>query len=136
MNKLIKALVILGMGASFAASVSAMSEDAIRERVKPVGEVCVEGMTCGAAAPAVAAAERSGEQVYQAACIGCHGTGAAGAPKIGDAAAWAPRIDQGMDTLISHAINGIRVMPPRGGCAGCSDDELKSAVEYMVESSK
>jgi cytochrome c5 len=87
-----------------------------------------------AAAPAASAAD--GKKVYDSACMACHATGAAGAPVKGDKAAWAPRIAQGMDTLVSHAVNGIRAMPPRGACGSCSDADLKAAVEYMVGESK
>ncbi|MEP2614970.1 c-type cytochrome, partial [Marinobacter alexandrii] len=66
----------------------------------------------------------------------CHNTGAAGAPKKGDAAAWAPRIDKGMETLISHAVNGFNAMPAKGGCASCPDEEIASAVEYLVSESQ
>jgi cytochrome c5 len=90
--------------------------------------------------PAPVATARSGKQVYDSACFACHATGAAGAPKFGDKAAWAPRIAQGMDTLITHALNGFQgatgVMPPRGTCAACSDDELKAAITYMVDNAK
>ncbi|MFP5505330.1 MAG: c-type cytochrome [Gammaproteobacteria bacterium] len=95
----------------------------------------VEVAAPAAAAPAAASAA-DGKKVYDSACMACHATGAAGAPKTGDKAAWAPRIDQGMDTLVSHAINGIRAMPPRGACGSCSDADLKAAVEYMVGESK
>lgn len=92
------------------------------------------------AAPAPAAAARSGKQVYDTTCFACHAIGAAGAPKFGDKAAWAPRIAQGMGTMVTHAINGFQgatgVMPPKGTCANCSDDEMKAAVEYMVENAK
>lgn len=92
------------------------------------------------AAPAAPAAARSGKQVYDAACFACHAVGVAGAPKFGDKAAWAPRIAQGMDTLVTHAINGFQgqtgVMPPRGTCAACTDDELKAAITYMVDNAK
>lgn len=87
-----------------------------------------------AAAPAASAAD--GKKIYDSACMACHATGAAGAPVKGDKAAWAPRIAQGMDTLVSHAVNGIRAMPPRGACGSCSDADLKAAVEYMVGESK
>jgi cytochrome c5 len=60
----------------------------------------------------------------------------AGAPKTGVAADWAPRIAQGEDTLVTHAINGIRGMPPRGTCATCSDDEIRNAVKHMVAAAK
>ena len=62
----------------------------------------------------------------------CHDAGVAGAPKIGVAADWADRIAQGEDTLVEHAINGIRGMPPKGTCMSCSDEEIRLAVEYMV----
>ncbi|MCW9059809.1 MAG: c-type cytochrome [Gammaproteobacteria bacterium] len=93
------------------------------------------------AAPAAAAAEPAaasgkGKEIYQASCFACHGTGAAGAPKIGDQAAWAPRIDKGMDTLLQHSINGFNAMPPKGTCMACSDEDLKAAVEYMISESK
>jgi cytochrome c5 len=88
------------------------------------------------AAAQPAAASGKGKEVYQASCFACHGTGAAGAPKTGDQAAWAPRIDKGMDTLMNHAINGFNAMPPKGTCMACSDDDLRAAVEYMIAESK
>ena len=75
-------------------------------------------------------------EVYDAACTACHSTGAAGAPKKGDTAAWSPRIEKGLDTLVNHAINGFNAMPAKGGCSGCSDEEIESAVEHMVEASQ
>lgn len=86
------------------------------------------------AAPATASAG-AGEALFKSTCIACHGTGAAGAPKFGDKAAWAPRIAQGMPTLVQHAIQGKNAMPPRGG-SSASDDQIKAAVEYMVNASK
>ncbi len=77
-----------------------------------------------------------GEQIYQQSCQACHATGAAMAPKLGDKAAWAPRIALGMDAMVASAINGKGVMPPKGTCMSCSDDDLKAAVEYMVSKSK
>lgn len=113
---------------------SATDQKAVAERIKPVGEVNVGGSE--AAAGSAGAAARSGETVVKAVCGMCHGTGAAGAPKIGDKAAWAPRIAQGVAVLVQHAKNGIRAMPPKGTCADCSDDELKGAVEYLVSQAK
>ena len=85
-----------------------------------------------AAAPASAGAD--GMAVYNRACLACHMTGAANAPKFGDKAAWAPRIAKGMDALMQSVINGVpgTAMPPRGTCADCSDEDLKAAIEYMV----
>ena len=77
-----------------------------------------------------------GEQIYKQSCQACHSTGAANSPKLGDKAAWAPRIATGMDALVASSINGKNVMPPKGTCMGCSDDDLKSAIEYMVNQSK
>jgi cytochrome c5 len=130
--------VLVGFGLT-AGAVMASVEDEIRARIEPVGEVCLEGEDCGvAAAPTETASSgpRSGSEVYDAVCMACHTTGAAGAPKIGDTAAWAPRIDKGMETLINHAINGFNAMPAKGGCANCPDEEIKAAVEYIVEQSK
>ena len=77
-----------------------------------------------------------GQQIYQSSCQACHATGAAGAPKLGDKEAWAPRIAQGMDTMLEHATNGLNAMPPKGACATCTEADLKSAIEYMVSQSQ
>jgi cytochrome c5 len=114
----------------------------ISERIEPVGSVCVEGDECGvagAASSGEAAADagpRSGEQVYNESCNMCHGTGAAGAPKMGEATAWVDRIAQGNETLYMHAIKGLNGMPAMGLCMKCSEDEIKLAVDFMVESSQ
>ena len=114
----------------------------VAERVKPVGEVQVGEVAAAAPAPAPAAAveELSGEQVYQQACFACHGTGVAGSPKVGDAAAWAPRVAAGAEQMYANAINGFQgsagVMPAKGGQAALSDDAVKAAVDYMIENSK
>jgi cytochrome c5 len=111
---------------------------AIEERIKPVGEICLEGdSSCGG--PAVAAAAsgpRSGEEVYQAACLACHDSGVAGAPRLGDAAGWADRIAKGMDALYASGVNGVpgTGMMAKGGCMNCSDEEVHAAVDYMVQS--
>jgi cytochrome c5 len=74
-----------------------------------------------------------GEQVYTKACFACHGTGAAGAPKLDDKAAWEPRAAQGVDTLVQHAIQGFKAMPPKGGNPNLSDQEVRSAVAFMLD---
>jgi len=76
----------------------------------------------------------SGEQVYNKSCQNCHATGAAGAPKLGDATIWNKRIEKGIEALYISAINGVpsTAMMPKGTCGTCSDDELKAAVDFMV----
>ncbi len=78
----------------------------------------------------------TGKKIYQSKCAVCHDSGAAGAPKFGDATAWAPRIAQGTDILFQHAINGYNSMPPKGTCMNCSDNEVKAAVQYLINNSK
>ncbi len=77
-----------------------------------------------------------GQKTYQSSCQACHASGAAGAPKLGDKEAWAPRIATGIDAMLAVAIKGKGAMPPKGACASCSDDDLKAAIEYMVSQSK
>ena len=77
-----------------------------------------------------------GQKTYQATCQACHASGAAGAPKLGDKAAWAPRIATGVDAMLAVAIKGKGAMPPKGACAACTDDDLKAAIEYMVSQSQ
>jgi cytochrome c5 len=88
-----------------------------------------------AAATQVAAAAGNGQALYQQACVACHAAGVAGAPKLGDKAAWAPRLAQGVPTLVNSAIKGKGAMPPKGGSAA-PDTEIRAAVEYMVNASK
>ncbi len=89
---------------------------------------------------AVSSVQASGEDTYKNACMACHSTGAAGAPKVGDKAAWKARIAQGNDKLYEHSIKGFKgekgVMPAKGGRTDLSDDAVKAAVDYMVAGSK
>jgi cytochrome c5 len=87
------------------------------------------------AAPPDAAAQRSGKEVVESTCVNCHGSGAQGAPKIGDRQAWAKRSAQGLSSLTQTAIKGIRNMPAHGGNAGLTDLELARGVAYMVNAS-
>jgi cytochrome c5 len=121
---------------------------AIAERIRPVGEVYLPGEEAAAAAPTAktvsepepVAAALSGPQVYNSACLACHGAGIGGAPVPGNAEAWAERIAQGIDVLKDHAINGYQgsagYMPAKGGRTDLSDEEVASAVEYMVSESQ
>lgn len=118
---------------------SLFSERATIERIKLAGDVCLEGQPCAAAAPsgpAPGAAPRSGDEIVTAVCSGCHGAGVMGAPVIGNKGMWGPRIGQGKPTLYTHALGGFKAMPPKGGCAACSDDEIKAAVDVLVAKAK
>lgn len=99
----------------------------IEARIKPVAD---DGFTFrDANAPKVL---MTGEQVYSSTCVACHGTGAAGAPKVGDAGAWGKRISEGFDTLVSHAIKGFNAMPAKGGNPDLDDIEIARTVAYMA----
>jgi len=102
----------------------AMSEAAVAERLKPVGEVVLGDKSSGA--------QRSGEQVAKEVCQTCHGAGLLAAPKIGDQAAWKPRLAQGEKTLVMHALKGIRAMPAKGGNPSLSDEEVTRAAIWMA----
>jgi len=106
-----------------------MVTEAVNERIKPVAQVTV-------GAPVVeVVAVASPKDSYQASCFACHGTGAAGAPKLGDKGAWKARIAQGKSTLYTHAIGGFKGMPPKGG-SSLSEDAIKGVIDYMVSQSK
>ncbi|MEO8992653.1 MAG: c-type cytochrome, partial [Nitrosospira sp.] len=139
----------------------AFSSEAVVQRLKPVGELVLasdssqpgaqsgEGtsepasaVTTASATDAVAApvADAGGpdkiKAIYTASCAACHTTGAAGAPKLGDNAAWGPRIKTGDESLYNSALKGKNAMPPKGGNASLSDADVKAVVDYMVSQSK
>lgn len=108
-------------------------EDSIAERIQAVGSVCVKGEACANNLTVASAEAKSGEEVYNTACLACHASGAAGAPKHRNASDWAGRLTAGLDTVYSNAINGMGAMPAKGLCGSCSDDEIKAAVDHMIE---
>ena len=134
------------------------SQEAIANRLKPVGESVVDPNApapapapapqvavatpavpaAGAAAPAPAAAggDAKVKGVYDSACFACHTPGVAGAQKLGDKAAWAPRIKQGLDALHQAALKGKGAMPPKGGNMALSDADVNAAVDFMVGQAK
>ncbi|QEL66537.1 cytochrome c [Oryzomicrobium terrae] len=103
--------------------------DDVDSRIAPVAQ-----LELAKAAPA-ATGPRDGKTIFETVCAACHATGAAGAPKAGDKAAWAPRIAQGMPALINSVTNGKNAMPAKGG-ANLSDDEIKSVVKYITDLAK
>lgn len=128
-NKLLSTLVVAMV--AFFVQAQDMSDEAIADRIKPLGSVHVAGND---GKPAAAAGARSGEDIYNKACVACHAAGVLGAPVINVAADWQPRIDErGLKGIWENAIKGYNAMPPKGTCADCSDNEIKSAIQYMVK---
>jgi cytochrome c5 len=116
-------------------AISDAQRDAIAERLKPVGSVCVQGdSSCANASVAAAGGgAKSGEEIYNSNCMACHSTGAAGAPKFDDKAEWSSRLAaRSVETIYEHAINGYNGMPAKGLCMSCSEDEIKSTVDYIL----
>ena len=112
------------------AGTESQSAEAIGQRLQPVADV---GFTLkDANAPKVL---QSGEAIYSSTCAACHGAGVAGAPKVGDNAAWGARLAQGYDTIMKHAIEGLRAMPAKGGNPDLDDVEVARAVVFMANKS-
>src|SRR5690242_2274806 len=108
---------------------NALAPESIAARIQPVGKVEFGG------ASAAGGGARSGEEIVKATCGTCHLAGVAGAPKIGDKAAWAPHLQHGLDAMLKNAIAGIKAMPPRGGDASLTDTELARAIVHMANQS-
>lgn len=123
-------------------------QQAVAARIRPLGQVYMPGEEHAAPEPRVqpaaepepVATAMSGPQVYNAACIACHGAGIGGAPVFGNHDAWAPRIAKGMDMLHDHALHGFTgetgTMPAKGGRVDLSDEEIVAAVDYMASQAK
>ncbi len=108
----------------------------VEERISPLGKVRIAGQAPAEPAPTAAAAppaERTGEQIVQAACAACHTSGIAGAPRTGIREDWTARLDQGIPVLLDHAINGYKGMPAKGGNPTLTDEDVKKAVMHMLE---
>ena len=151
-------LVNLAIGAYAGRSMKdepAMSEAAVAQRIAPVARVSIDAnarapepakaaptatpaaMTVAAIPPAAAkGGAADGKKIYDATCTACHASGIAGAPKLGDKAAWAPHIKGGIPRLYEIALGGKGAMPPKGGNPNLSEAEVKAAVDYMVAASK
>ena len=89
--------------------------------------------TAALAAFAMSAAAQPNMDKYNKSCAVCHAQGVAGAPKTGDAAAWAPRMEKGMEALVASVNKGLNAMPPKGMCFDCSDEEYAALITYMSE---
>lgn len=121
----------------FSGTLLAATNDDIVKRIAPAGSVCLVGEAC-ASGVTVAMAGGSGpqdpQQIYNTYCIACHGSGANNSPIMGDAAAWQPRVEKGLDTLYQNAISGFNnmAMPAKGLCMDCSEDAVKATVDYIL----
>ena len=111
-----------------------MVENSVLERIKPVGEVRIDTSTQVASAEIVETAERSGEEIYNSKCAGCHTSGVMGSPKFASLEDWAPRIGLGLEKLTLSAIAGKGGMPAKGTCMDCTDNDIKITVQYMLDS--
>jgi cytochrome c5 len=117
-------------GQKTGAGSDSQTPEMIAARIRPVAD---NGFTFrDASAPKQL---QSGEEVFKSTCSACHAAGVAGAPKVGDEAAWKARIAEGYDTLVAHAINGLRAMPPKGGNPDLDDVEIQRTVVYMANQS-
>ncbi len=139
MKKWLVRSIGLAMVGFLTAAMASPIEDAIIERIKKAGSVCLQGEAC--AGQAVAQTSSSGAQdpqaIYDRSCATCHAMGIAGAPAWADVDAWAPRIEKGMDVLYASGINGLgAAMPAKGMCFDCSDDDIKAVVDLMVSVSQ
>jgi len=128
--------LILTVSAS-AARIPPGTTEEIKARLAPAGELCKAGESCGQSVAAAAGGSGgglglSGEQVYNQFCFACHMAGVGGAPKLHAVDEWAPRLAKGDEAIWQSMVNGLNAMPPKGTCMGCSDDELKAAVEFMT----
>ena len=112
-----------------AATPAAISPDAVAARLAPVARLEFVPTGTATAGPAT----RGGEAIYSSLCVACHGAGVVGAPKLGDKKAWGPRIAQGFDTLVKHATEGYKGMPPKGGGADLDPQDVARAVAWMAD---
>lgn len=117
---------LLGVIGGVAPDDNSRKQAAVLERIKPVARVSFEQPK-----PAVAV-KLSGAEVYNKVCAACHAVGTLGAPKTGAKDQWEPRFAQGLDTLVTHAVSGIRAMPAKGGDPSLTEDNIREAVAYML----
>ncbi len=108
-----------------------MTAEDVAERIKPIAQAYI-GEAPVVVASVVEESVGGGEQIVTQVCSMCHSSGMMGSPKLGNKADWAPRIEKGVETLYSNAINGINMMPARGGRPDLSDDDIKAAVDHML----
>ncbi len=121
--------------ARFSAMVTAATQPDTADAADSQAPPSAEQVAATEPAPAAAAPGQAGEAVYKKACIACHSTGAAGAPKVGDDAAWKARAEKGIDTLVRNSVSGVGAMPAKGGNSALSEEDVRNAVLFMLEQS-
>ena len=131
-GRFLAAAMAFVVGSAGATMLPQDSNEDIAKRIAPIGQVRTGDAAATADSGASAGGARSGDQIYNTYCAACHTGGVLGAPKINNAADWEPRLAQGMDTVLKHAIEGYNAMPPKGTCGDCSDDEIQAAIDYMT----
>ncbi|MEY3221130.1 MAG: hypothetical protein RIT27_2487 [Pseudomonadota bacterium] len=128
------------VGNSFATDdKNTLEKEQIISRIKPIGQVHInDGSTPPPTAPkaAAAGASRTASEIYKKTCMACHAAGVAGAPKVGDQAAWDTRMAKGLDTLLGSVTKGLNAMPPKGGDPSLTDDEIKATIKFMHDGAK
>ena len=122
-------LLLVAIGVGFSKTTAPSEDSAADERIAPVASVATESAQAGAAN----AGKRSGEELYNAACVACHGAGVMGAPKAHDKAAWSARLGGNLKALVASAIKGKNAMPPKGGVADATEEELSKAIDFMMK---
>ncbi|CAB0150698.1 Cytochrome c5 [Pseudidiomarina piscicola] len=130
-GRLIAVALAFVVGSAGATMLPQDKNEDIAKRIAPIGQVHT-GNATAAAGDSGSSAARSGEAVYNQFCAACHTGGVLGAPKLNNAADWEPRLAQGMETVLKHAVNGYNAMPPKGTCGDCSEAEIQSAIDYMI----
>jgi len=134
------ASAILALGYESVSVADHNTKEAIEKRTAPVGTLNIVSAVETNTISKSNSEQADGEMVYNTACLACHMTGAAGAPKLGDAEAWVDRIAQGMEVLVKHAIEGFQgkvgMMPPKGGNTALDDKAVTAAVQFMVDQSQ
>ncbi|MBK8538341.1 MAG: cytochrome c5 family protein [Candidatus Competibacteraceae bacterium] len=117
---------LMGVVNSVAADDGLRKQASVVERIKPVARV-----SFGQPKPAIAV-KLSGQEVYNKVCAACHAVGVLNAPKVGAKDQWDPRVAQGLDTLVTHAVTGIRAMPAKGGNPALTEANIRESIVYML----
>lgn len=131
---ILSGVLLWGCSAKPDRELTAAQQQAVAERIAPAGHVIKAGQVVAVAA--TTGTLRAGVDIYNRNCVACHSSGVGGAPMFGDVAAWASKLEKGIEIVYANAINGINAMPARGTCMDCNDDEVIAAIDYILDNSK